>query len=112
MSKNREERRRYKRFDLPCPIDVCDGEGNVLTSTRAANVSDGGVFLPVPVQAAPPLGSKLQINFRVPRSTPNTYMLEEFSSSARVARHQPLVDNSAAGVALQFARPIRLQLEV
>ena len=53
----------------------------------------------------------MTISFAVPRSTANTYMLEDFSAQARVLRHQPLRNADLAGVAVQFVQPIDLGLE-
>jgi len=112
MSKSRKERRKHPRFDLSCPIRIEGDAGNALHRTRALNVSDGGVFVAVPIDALPPFGSELNVQFSVPRTTPNTYMLEEFSSRAKVVRHQPMKDSRQAGLAMRFAEPLELMLEV
>ena len=112
MGKTAKERRKYKRTQLTCPARLLDGEGNVLAKSTTSNLSDGGAFLAVPIDHLPRRGSRLTIGLSVPRSTANTYMLEEFSSPARVVRHEPMQDDTLAGVGVRFDGPIQLQLEV
>ena len=91
---------------------VIDTEGNILHKTKSENLSDGGVFLTIPINALPNFGAELNVCFSVPRSTPNTYMFEEVSCKAKVVRHQPLVDRDLAGMGLQFTSNQNLMLEV
>jgi hypothetical protein len=60
----------------------------------------------------PRVNERVRVVLAVPRSTPNTYMLEEVSCEATVVRHQPLEDNSVVGVAIRFQPPQDLGLEV
>ena len=105
------ERRRHKRFPLPCPVRVSQGEA-AEAAGKTANVSDGGLLVAVPQAILPACGSLVDVLLRVPRSTANSYMLEEFVSHARVVRHQTSADSQTASVALQFLRPLDLALEV
>jgi hypothetical protein len=108
MPRRHKERRRHARFELPCPVTVTDAGGTVLLQTRTLNVSDGGALLR-PARKAIELGQDVSVLLRVPRSTPNTFLYEEVASGARVVRHQRLA--SATGLAVMFARPLRLELE-
>jgi len=111
MSKSRKERRKHRRFDLSCPVKI-EGAGNAIHQARALNVSDGGVFVTVPIDALPALGRELNLHLAVPRTTANTYMLEDFNPGAKVIRHQPMTDSRQAGLAMQFTKPLELMLEV
>jgi hypothetical protein len=112
MSRQRPEHRRHKRLRLACPVTVCQSDGQDIGRTRTLNVSNGGALVSLPVDRLPPCGCELRLTVSVPRSTPNTYMLEEFRSGATVVRHQALVDERRAGVAVRFTQPLELALEV
>lgn len=106
------ERRQSIRMDVPCPYEVRDPSGAVLGKGRTLNIGNGGMFLPMRLDRLSEPDTTVQVRFALPRSTPNTYMLEDFSAKARVLRHQPLRDANLAGVAVQFDQPIDLGLEV
>ena len=108
MSQVDIDRRVNKRFDLPCPVIVIDGEGRELLRGRTTNVSDGGALLPA--ARLLPLGQDVHANLRVPRRTSNTFMYEDFFAAARVVRHQADAPGSPA-LAIQFTQPVRLQLD-
>ena len=76
------------------------------------NISDGGAYLVVPTDALLSRGCEVDISFSVPRTTPNTYMLEDFACKAKVVRHQRLTEGDRRGMALQFDKPKQLVLEV
>jgi len=111
MAGSQQERRKTIRLDVKCPCVVRDHLGATLGKGRCLNIGNGGMFLPLPVDALPTRDSTVTISFAVPRSTANTYMLEDFSAQARVLRHQPLRNADLAGVAVQFVQPIDLGLE-
>ena len=111
MTNKRDERRQYRRFDLSCPAAL-SGTGETFAEGKTLNVSDGGLLVPLAVQYVPPCGQEVKVSFSVPRSTPNTYMLEEVECSARVVRHQPMTDNDYAAVGLAFTKPMELGIEV
>jgi hypothetical protein len=103
------ERRRHTRYRVPCPVRLSSGPAGEAAG-KTANVSDGGLLVALPRQALPACGSLVDVLLRVPRSTPNTYMLEEFTSRARVVRHE--TSGSRASAALQFLHPLDLAVEV
>jgi c-di-GMP-binding flagellar brake protein YcgR len=112
MARRDVERRRHKRFPLPCPARIIAG-GSREARGKTVNVSDGGMFVAIPISSPlPACYEAVDVVFSLPRSTPNTYMLEEVSSTARVLRHQALKNDRLAGLALQFAKPLNLAVEV
>lgn len=109
------ERRQNKRFAIRCGAAVLASPGQAAIKVRTINVSDGGALLEVPVASVPPQacpGESIEVTLSVPRSTANTYMVEQLASPARVIRHEMLNDNSLVGLALQFLRPLELGIEV
>ena len=112
MANHPSERRQHKRLELSCPLRIIGSDGEVLAETRTVNICDGGVFLSAPIEALPVCGTEVKLDLSVPRATPNTYMLEKLSCKARILRHQPLLDNRLAGMALQFVPPLQLAIEV
>ncbi|MDY6913658.1 MAG: PilZ domain-containing protein [Planctomycetota bacterium] len=112
MSKRKLERRQYKRLKLSCPFAVFNKAGEILFESKSLNISDGGALLSASIKHIPPPHAGVKLNFSVPRSTPNSYMMEDFTCPGRVVRQQPLKDDYLAGVAFQFARPMQLALEV
>jgi len=107
-----EERRKHKRFRIGCPIRFFDRGGKEFTQGKTADISDGGVFAPVPIRFMAEIGQDVNVTISVPRSTPNTYMLEDFASQAKVIRHMAMQDSEHVGLALQFERPLDLAIEV
>ena len=112
MSLQKDERRRHKRWDLTCPVTVVDAKGQVLFKSQAVNASDGGAYVTLAIDglakgAAP---KKVGIRLSVPRTTPNSFMFEEFQSDASIIRTEPLCDADRAGIAMQFAEPLKLDL--
>jgi len=106
------ERRNYARKDFRCPITLRDATGNVLYHTHTANVSDGGAFLCIPAESLPRMAGEIQVALSLPRSTPNTYMLEDVHCVARIVRQTPMKNADQAGMALQFSKPQKLMLSV
>lgn len=114
MAQQTRERRAHRRLVLTCPVVVSDEGGRELLRTRTLNVSDGGALLQAPADQELAPGEPVKLLLRVPRSTPNTYMLEDFSSGANVVRRQAAADAAGPGqyVAVRFAEPLGLELEV
>ncbi len=106
------ERREHQRHPLNCPIRFYDRGGVEITHAKTTDLSDGGAFATVPIPVLSEIGEQVNVTFSVPRSTPNTYMLEEFASEARVVRQVPMQDTEHAGIALAFAEPLELEIEV
>ncbi len=110
MTERRPERRRFRRAALSCPVRLEDADQEVVALGKTLNVSDSGAYLVVNIESLRRLGKTARVEFSVPRSTPNTYMLEKFSAQAHVLRHEPMLDDRHAGVALQFDQPLALGL--
>ena len=111
MGKKKAERRRHKRQDLACPVTLKVEPDQTPARGKTANISDGGALLPVPDGPPPPVGATVSVKLGIPRTTLNTYMLEEFTCRALVLRHQA-VDGGPFALALQFLHPLDLMLEV
>ncbi|MFW6155061.1 MAG: PilZ domain-containing protein [Planctomycetota bacterium] len=112
MSWRHRERRLHTRVELSCPLAVADSRGCELFRIRTTNISNGGVYLETPVSNLPEEGIPDDIHLRlsIPRSTSNTFMLEDFTTAARILRSEPLTQGDGAGMAIQFARPLALHL--
>ena len=107
-----EERRKHERHELPCPGRLnADGPSDPIEFV-ATDLSDGGVRLPVPAGEAPACGTRVRVDFSIPRSTPSTFMFEETSSRAVVVRHEPASRADVRAVALRFDPEMDLGLEV
>ena len=112
MPKSRSERRRHNRLEVSCSVVLHDGGGDSPVKTRTINVSDGGVYLIAPTSQASEPGKPVALKLLVPRSTPNTYMLEEISAQATVIRRDVLKGDSQVGIAMRFMSLQQLNLEV
>jgi hypothetical protein len=111
MSAPGVERRAHKRFESTGPVTMVDPSGKRIAGARLANVSDGGVFVTTPIDSLPVFGCELEVSFRIPRSTANTYMLEAVRATGKVSRQQPMRDGDNVGVAIRFAEPLELMIE-
>jgi c-di-GMP-binding flagellar brake protein YcgR len=100
------ERRQHIRFEVPCRVRFA-GPGGEEVRSRTLNVSDGGALLPAPLPVA--VGEALHLHLAVPRETANTFFLEQFAVRARVVRHVA-GPAEGPGIAVQFERPLRLDL--
>ena len=112
MDEPRYERRKHKRHPLECPVRMTDATGNLLASARGINISDGGMLFPAPSEALPERGSRIHLDFSVPRATPNTFLMEEFTCKAFVIREEPSDGDGPVRVAVEFERPLDLEIEV
>lgn len=111
MANTHRERRQCKRYALSCPVRLA-ANGQPLATSRATNVSDGGLYVVVPIAHLPRGQAKLAVTLSLPRSTPNTFMFEDVQAEAEIIRQQPMKDDSMAGMALRFTQPLDLGIEV
>jgi len=105
------ERRKHKRQELACPMAMSDRAGQCVARGRTANISDGGALVPIVSGDTPGEGQVVEVRFSVPRSTPNTFLYEEFTSPARVVRRKRRSRSRPACIAIQFHKPLELDLE-
>lgn len=105
------EKRQHRRTPLRCPIVLRGAHNQVVARGSTIDLSDGGAFVEVSLSYLPDLPREVQAELSVPRSTPNTFLLEPFASPAGIVRHQPLKNAAVAGIAIAFQRPLRLHLE-
>jgi len=111
MAKPTYERRQHKRHSLGCPARLADETGACLAAAKTINISDGGLLMPAPAEAAPKPGRQVFLKLSVPRDTPNTFLMEPVAGKAVVVRHEP-ADGGARNVAVRFDPPLTLDLEV
>ncbi len=111
MAQPNIERRQYPRHGLSCPARLVDEAGRHLASGKTVNISDGGLLMPAEPKATPLPGQHLDVKLSIPRSTPNTFLMQAFTAKAIVVRHDQS-DDGAGRVAVRFEHPIDLDLEV
>ena len=112
MATQHAERRKHKRHDLSCPIRLFSQAGEQIAAGKTLNISDGGALVPVPGHILPRLRESVNLTVSVPRSTANTYMLEDFACCATVLRHEVVAADDQAYLAMEFVRPLHLAIEV
>lgn len=89
-----------------------DRGGRQLAEGRTVDLSDGGTFVATGAETPQGLPERVNVTLSVPRSTANTYMVEEVAAEANVLREQLAGNQGEAGLALQFRRQLALRLEV
>jgi len=105
-----QERRKYRRFDVPCRLNV-ELPGGGAVRVRTVNISDGGAYFVT--DGVIEVGRQVNVRLTVPRDTANTFFLEQFAARAKVIRcepQRPKGDNDCAGVALRFEKVLTLDL--
>ena len=114
MSEWQSERRACAREELVCPVivDVRSDADDERTKGQTMNISDSGAMFTVPVTFLADLPSNVMLSISVPRTTANTRMLEPVATEATIVRHEPMVDEKHAGIAVRFSAPLDLQLKV
>ena len=112
MAKKTAERRKHKRHQMSCPLSILRAGEKEPLQGKTVDLSDGGALLPIPIKVIPRVSERVRVVLAIPRTTANTYMVEEIPVEARVVRHQPMEDNSVVGIALQFSTPQDLGLEL
>ncbi|MGB2823308.1 MAG: PilZ domain-containing protein [Phycisphaerae bacterium] len=112
MAKVSYERRRHKRYEVACPVSLAGDEADAPARSKGINISDGGMLFPLHGKGVPGVGARVHVDFSIPRSTPNTFLMEEFSSKAIVVRAEPAGGRRPARVALRFEQPMDLGIEV
>jgi hypothetical protein len=101
------ERRKYRRFDVPCRLNV-DLPGGGGVRVRTINVSDGGAYFVTDEEIE--IGRQVNVRLTVPRDTANTFFLEQFAARASVIRCESEPQNGGRRVALQFEKVLVLDL--
>lgn len=101
------DNRRHKRHTLACPVTLYSAAGDVPPTIVSGDLSDGGVYMSVPVSQAPDIDSKVDLTFCVPREPSG---VDCFSVAATVVRQDAMPNEALSGVAFQFKSPISLNL--
>lgn len=112
MTSERQEQRQHSRLKVECPVSFFTRSGELVAKGKSLDMSDGGTYVSVPAKAVDRIKGRVNLTFSIPRSTENTYMLEDFACQADVIRQKPLADKKLAGVAIAFTSPMDLSLEV
>jgi len=111
MTVSQQERRRFKRVTVSCPVTVFSRGGEELATGKTVDLSDGGAFVAIPMEKIETVDGPLNVAFALPRTTPNSQMIEDVACHATVLRRQPMRSDDHAGLALRFTRPLDLALE-
>lgn len=108
------EKRAATRHELRCPVAFFDGEGNLLASARTGNISDAGALVLIGDNDGAILSCEedLPVQIRIPRRTPNTFMLEEVCARCRVVRIDNLDEDMPPCVAVAFHPQLSLDLDI
>jgi len=106
-----EERRRHRRLRLRVGVAPVSGFGSAAagSSFRARNVSAGGACFEVPGVYAPAEGDEVAFELTVPPGEGYSARPSRLRGAGRVIRREPGA-GSAVGVAVQFTRPLALNL--
>jgi c-di-GMP-binding flagellar brake protein YcgR len=112
VGKSVDERRKHKRHRVSVVIALQRPASAEPLKSKTLDVSDGGAMLTIPIKNVPKLSERVRVLLSLPRSTANTYMVEEVACDARVVRHQPMEADDVVGIALQFSATQNLGLEV
>jgi PilZ domain len=109
-----KERRHYPRYALGCPAELFPPAAghwrNQIVHSRTDNISNGGCYITLEKYPELQTDQSLQLELNVPRHTPNTYMLEPVRTAVRIVRIET-ARPSDTGLALEFEKPVELQLE-
>lgn len=101
------DNRRHPRCKLACPVTIYSSSDDVPATIASGDLSDGGVFMAVPVSRTPDIDSEVDLTFSVPRESSQ---VDCFSVTATVVRRDVMPGAALSGVAMQFKTPISLKL--
>jgi len=96
-----QERRRFPRVDIACPISVVTQGGEPPIEGKTVNLSRGGAFIRIPLESAPKDRRVVDVHLMgigPDREGPG------FRCKATVIRHEKTNTPGAVGLALQFDR--------
>lgn len=118
------EQRKFPRTELSCPVEIVSHAApnrSAPAQSRTDNISNGGCYLTLSSSSSLAPGDLVNLNLKIPRQTPNTYLLEPLKIQARVVRIEPARQGSShqkaleqaheMGLALEFSDPRRLSLD-
>ncbi|MHC4983636.1 MAG: PilZ domain-containing protein [Planctomycetota bacterium] len=108
MTNAAQERRRFKRHNVACPIKISDGCGGDPVETTTVNVSRGGALLVVPADRAPECKSTVEVQLSAQDTEGE---VRQFSCRATVVRHEHVEAAGQTGVALKFDEPLPLSFK-
>jgi len=112
MESSSADQRRFPRAAMSCPARLVGKGGKLIATGRSVDISDGGTLIAVAPEAAPPVGSVVELTMEVPTGNPPTWPARVFTSKARVVRHRDLGQPGKTGVAMEFLQPLKLDLRI
>jgi hypothetical protein len=112
MASSGAEQRRFPRAAMSCPAKLVGKGGVLVAAGQTVDLSDGGTLVAVAPEAAPAVGSVVEISMEVPTGNPPTWPARVFTSQAKVVRHKDLGQPGKTGVAMQFLQPLKLNLRI
>lgn len=107
MKSKHREHRQHARHKLACPVTLFSPHQEFPVTSAIANVSDGGLYVRVPVSAAREMGPKVAISFCVPR---HGGLPEVFAARAEILRRESDDRGDDCGLALRFRQTLDLNL--
>jgi hypothetical protein len=105
------EQRRFPRAAMSCPVKLTTREGTLVAAGDTVDISDGGTLIAISPDAVPDVGSVVELSMEVPTGNPPTWPARVFTSKARVVRHRDLGQPGKTGVAMEFLKPLKLNLK-
>jgi c-di-GMP-binding flagellar brake protein YcgR len=93
-------------------VQLTSRQGAAVASGQTVDISDGGTLIAVAVEAAPAVGSVIDIEMQVPSGNPPTWPARVFTSKARVVRLRDVGQPGKTGVAMEFLKPLKLDLKI
>ena len=109
MESNSDERRRYKRHKLVCPVTLFGRAGQVLVKASTTDLSHGGMHLTVAQDIIDDV-ENVNVAFSIPH-TGVDHQMEGFATNAKVLRQEPTGNGVHVGLALQFTQQMHLPIE-
>ena len=110
MAQYTEERRRYPRFKLFCPVKLLGESGKLLAEAQTLDISDGGMLVLLPSGPAPAIGTVLAVRLHVPSSASDSGEMRQFSCQGRVLRHANIGPGKRIALAIEFLGPVQFDL--
>jgi c-di-GMP-binding flagellar brake protein YcgR len=97
---------------MSCPVKLVGRTGALVASGQTVDISDGGTLIAVAPESAPAVGTVVDLSLEVPTGNPPTWPARVFSSKAKVVRHKDVGQPGKTGVAMEFLKPLKLDLRI
>ncbi|MCD4824392.1 MAG: PilZ domain-containing protein [Phycisphaerae bacterium] len=104
-----DERRKHPRFDLEFTVQAISSRGDTVITALTTNISDGGFCIPMPAELLPDAGQPMNIRLNVLQAA--TGKAKTYTGTSRIIRRGEADEDGMAEVAMEFTKPLELQLE-